>query len=89
MTAQPLEDRSPSQSRSRLLRLARKQAGRKRPRDLLAQYRSDISLLNLGWAGDTVDVRQRPTNFPKEDATLIPLQAAQQAFAKAHNFKIE
>ena len=29
-----------------------------------------ISMRNLGWAGDTITVRDRPTNFPTEASTL-------------------
>ncbi|MFT5125069.1 MAG: lysophospholipase L1-like esterase [Candidatus Omnitrophota bacterium] len=36
----------------------------------LVQQCPGISLRNLGWAGDTVTVGERPTNFPKEDETL-------------------
>jgi lysophospholipase L1-like esterase len=37
---------------------------------LLAQECPGISVRNLGWAGDTVSLRERPTNFPREDETL-------------------
>ena len=30
-----------------------------------------LSFRNLGWAGDTLTVRDRPTNFPTEKSTLI------------------
>jgi hypothetical protein len=30
----------------------------------------DLSFRNLGWPGDTLSVRGRPTNFPTEDETL-------------------
>ena len=34
-----------------------------------------ISLRNLGWGGDTLTQRDRPTNFPTEDATLTEFGA--------------
>ena len=38
---------------------------------LLQAFEEDpISLRNLGWAGDTLTVRDRPTNFPTEASTL-------------------
>ncbi len=38
---------------------------------LLQAFEDDpISLRNLGWAGDTLTVRDRPTNFPTETSTL-------------------
>ncbi|MDA0350216.1 MAG: SGNH/GDSL hydrolase family protein [Verrucomicrobia bacterium] len=38
---------------------------------LLQEFEEDpISLRNLGWAGDTLTVRDRPTNFPTEESTL-------------------
>jgi hypothetical protein len=41
---------------------------------LLLQNHPDVSLRNLGWAGDTLTIRQRPTNFPTEDQTLTAHQ---------------
>ncbi|MGJ8643290.1 MAG: SGNH/GDSL hydrolase family protein [Luteolibacter sp.] len=38
--------------------------------ETLLQQHSDISLRNLGWAGDTLTHRDRPTNFPTEETTL-------------------
>jgi hypothetical protein len=39
---------------------------------LLNQTRGNpVSVRNLGWAGDTLTIRNRPTNFPTEEATLI------------------
>ena len=29
-----------------------------------------VSIRNLGWAGDTLSIRDRPTNFPTEESTL-------------------
>ncbi len=38
---------------------------------LLRTFEDDpVSLRNLGWAGDTLTVRDRPTNFPTETSTL-------------------
>ena len=37
---------------------------------LLRTKGNPVSIRNLAWAGDTLDVRQRPTNFPTEAATL-------------------
>ncbi len=38
---------------------------------LLQQWQDNpISLRNLGWAGDTLTARDRPTNFPTEESTL-------------------
>ena len=38
---------------------------------LFQEFEEDpISLRNLGWAGDTLTVRDRPTNFPTEESTL-------------------
>jgi hypothetical protein len=33
-----------------------------------------VSVRNLGWAGDMLSARDRPTNFPSEEATLIAHQ---------------
>jgi lysophospholipase L1-like esterase len=41
---------------------------------LLLQNHEDVSVRNLGWAGDTLTIRQRPTNFPTEDQTLTSHQ---------------
>ena len=38
--------------------------------ETLLQQHADISLRNLGWAGDTLTHRDRPTNFPTEETTL-------------------
>ncbi|BDS07562.1 hypothetical protein NT6N_26020 [Oceaniferula spumae] len=38
--------------------------------ETLLQQHADISLRNLGWAGDTLTQRDRPTNFPTEETTL-------------------
>ena len=38
--------------------------------ETLLQQDIDISLRNLGWAGDTLTQRDRPTNFPSERTTL-------------------
>jgi hypothetical protein len=39
---------------------------------LLQTFTEDpVSLRNLSWAGDTLTVRDRPTNFPTEESTLI------------------
>lgn len=38
--------------------------------ETLLQQHTDISLRNLGWAGDTLTQRDRPTNFPTEKTTL-------------------
>jgi lysophospholipase L1-like esterase len=38
--------------------------------ETLLQQHADISLRNLGWAGDTLTQRDRPTNFPSEETTL-------------------
>ncbi|MGJ8725384.1 MAG: SGNH/GDSL hydrolase family protein [Roseibacillus sp.] len=38
--------------------------------ETLLQQHTDISLRNLGWAGDTLTQRDRPTNFPTETTTL-------------------
>lgn len=38
--------------------------------ETLLQQHADISLRNLGWAGDTLTQRDRPTNFPAEEQTL-------------------
>lgn len=38
---------------------------------LLNEFTDDpISMRNLGWGGDTLTVRNRPTNFPTEESTL-------------------
>ncbi len=38
---------------------------------LLNEFTDDpISMRNLGWGGDTLAVRDRPTNFPTEESTL-------------------
>lgn len=39
---------------------------------LLLQHTSSnpVSIRNLGWAGDTLDVRDRPTGFPSEEKAL-------------------
>jgi len=38
---------------------------------LLQHWREEpVSIRNLGWAGDTLSVRDRPTNFPTEESTL-------------------
>lgn len=38
---------------------------------LLQTFTEDpVSLRNLGWAGDTLTTRDRPTNFPTEESTL-------------------
>jgi hypothetical protein len=37
---------------------------------LMQRTKGQLSVRNLGWAGDTLDVRNRPTNFPKEVQTL-------------------
>lgn len=38
---------------------------------LLNEFTDDpISMRNLGWGGDTLAVRNRPTNFPTEESTL-------------------
>ncbi len=38
---------------------------------LLNEFTDDpISMRNLGWGGDTLTVRDRPTNFPSEKSTL-------------------
>ncbi len=43
---------------------------------LLNEFVDDpISIRNLAWAGDTVSVRDRPTNFPTEESTLTEHQA--------------
>ncbi|MFC7337761.1 SGNH/GDSL hydrolase family protein [Haloferula chungangensis] len=34
------------------------------------QQSRDISMRNLGWGGDTLTVRDRPTGFPSEESTL-------------------
>lgn len=36
----------------------------------LVQELPGLKLRNLGWAGDTLTARARPTNFPKEEVTL-------------------
>jgi hypothetical protein len=43
---------------------------------LLLQLPSEprVSVRNLGWAGDMLSARDRPTNFPSEKATLIAHQ---------------
>lgn len=43
---------------------------------LLLQLPSEprVSVRNLGWAGDMLSARDRPTNFPAEEATLIAHQ---------------
>jgi len=33
-----------------------------------------VSVRNLGWAGDTLTIRNRPTNFPTEESTLTAHQ---------------
>lgn len=38
--------------------------------ETLLQQHADVSLRNLGWAGDTLTSRDRPTNFPTEETTL-------------------
>ncbi len=38
--------------------------------ETLLQQRSDLSIRNLGWAGDMLTARDRPTGFPTEEATL-------------------
>ncbi len=38
--------------------------------ETLLRQRSDLSVRNLGWAGDMLAVRDRPTGFPTEEATL-------------------
>jgi len=42
--------------------------------ETLLQQHADISLRNLGWAGDTLTKRDRPTNFPSEESTLTEQQ---------------
>ena len=39
---------------------------------LLLQYTKDdpVSIRNLGWGGDMLTARDRPTNFPAEQSTL-------------------
>ena len=39
---------------------------------LLLQHATEnpVSIRNLGWAGDMLTARDRPTNFPSEDSTL-------------------
>lgn len=39
---------------------------------LLLQHwpETPVSMRNLGWAGDTLSIRDRPTNFPTEESTL-------------------
>ncbi len=42
---------------------------------LLNQTRTNpVSIRNLGWAGDTLTIRNRPTNFPTEASTLTAHQ---------------
>jgi len=43
--------------------------------ETLLQQHADISLRNLGWAGDTLTKRDRPTNFPTEESTLTKLKS--------------
>ncbi|YCM46545.1 SGNH/GDSL hydrolase family protein [Verrucomicrobiaceae bacterium 227] len=38
--------------------------------ETLLRQRSDLSIRNLGWAGDILTARDRPTGFPTEEATL-------------------
>ena len=38
--------------------------------ETLLRQRSDLSVRNLGWAGDMLAARDRPTGFPTEEATL-------------------
>ncbi|QXD26034.1 SGNH/GDSL hydrolase family protein [Opitutia bacterium ISCC 51] len=43
---------------------------------LLNEFTADpISMRNLGWGGDTLTTRDRPTNFPTEESTLTEHQA--------------
>ena len=38
---------------------------------LLQHWKEEpVSVRNLGWAGDTLSIRDRPTNFPTEESTL-------------------
>ncbi len=38
---------------------------------LLQHWREEpVSIRNLGWAGDMLSARDRPTNFPTEESTL-------------------
>ena len=30
-----------------------------------------VSIRNLGWGGDTLSIRERPTNFPTEESALL------------------
>ena len=42
---------------------------------LLNEFTDDpISMRNLGWGGDTLTIRDRPTNFPTEESTLTEHQ---------------
>ncbi|MFT5106457.1 MAG: hypothetical protein ACI9UA_002080, partial [Pseudoalteromonas tetraodonis] len=38
--------------------------------ETLLRQQSDISVRNLGWAGDMLTARDRPTGFPTEESTL-------------------
>ena len=38
--------------------------------ETLLRQRSDLSVRNLGWAGDILTARDRPTGFPSEESTL-------------------
>ena len=38
--------------------------------ETLLQRHSDLSIRNLGWAGDILTARDRPVGFPSEEATL-------------------
>ncbi|MGB7323482.1 MAG: SGNH/GDSL hydrolase family protein [Rubripirellula sp.] len=37
----------------------------------LLQHAKGVSIRNLGWGGDMLDARDRPTNFPSEESTLV------------------
>ncbi|GAB5559004.1 MAG: hypothetical protein SynsKO_06510 [Synoicihabitans sp.] len=42
--------------------------------ETVLKQRADVSVRNLGWGGDTLTVRDRPTNFPTEETFLTAHQ---------------